>query len=540
MPRHSNFPTWMAGLLVALCTLMAGWLSPSQAAAADRPNVLFIAVDDLRPELGCYGVPVVQSPHIDALARRGTVFTRAYCQQAVCNPSRASLLTGRRPDTTKVYGNGTHIRLALPEVVTLPQHFKQHGYHTQAFGKVFHMGMDDPASWSVPLSRAMMPMYVDETAEAAWRDEIGRRYTPEAFRRRASKLDPDTGLVLQLGSGGGGVHRGPSWEAPDVADDVLMDGQTANQAVRALRRIRDKQFFLAVGFFKPHLPFVAPKKYFDLYPLEKLRPADNPYPPEDVPRIALHNSGELRGQYTDVPKSGPISDQKALELIRGYYAATTYVDAMIGRVLDELDRLGLRDETVVVLWGDHGWQLGEHGLWGKATNFELATRSPLIFSVPGQKRPGAKTDALAEFVDIYPTLSELCGLPIPEGLEGTSLVPVIEAPDRPWKGAAFSQYPRKKVMGHSMRTDRYRYTEWAVPGEPPVAVELYDHRTDPDENVNLANKPENKELVAELSRLLDAGWRAALPPDVPLATLNPTIGPRRTPIVRQHETEDEP
>ena len=513
MFEHSSLPRWITSLSLAFSALALGLPCWSKASTEKRPNVLFIAVDDLRPELGCYGVPVIQTPHIDALARRGTVFTRAYCQQAVCNPSRASLLTGRRPDTTKVYGNGTHIRLALPEVVTLPQYFKQHGYHSQALGKIFHMGMNDPVSWSVPLSRVMVPMYVDENAEAAWRDEIERRYTPQAFRRRASKVDPHTELVLRLGSAGGGVSRGPSWEAPDVPDDALMDGQTAIQAVQALRRIKDKQFFLAVGFFKPHLPFVAPKKYFDLYPLEKLRLVDNPFPPQDVPRIALHNSNELRGQYTDVPKSGPISDQKALELIRGYYAATTYVDAMIGRVLDELDRLGLRQKTVIVLWGDHGWQLGEHALWGKATNFEAATRSPLIFSAPGQKLPGAKTDALAEFVDVYPTLCELCGLPVPDGLEGTSLAPVIDRPDRPWKRAAFSQYPRPKVMGHSIRTDRYRYTEWATPGQQPMGIELYDHQSDPQENVNIAAAPEKAELLAELSRKLHAGWRAALPPD---------------------------
>lgn len=513
MLGHAERDLQILGLLIAACAIaVVGWGLESQAAAEAEPNVLFIAVDDLRPELGCYGVPGIETPNIDALARRGTVFLRTYCQQAVCGPSRASLLTGRRPDTTKVYGNGTHIRGALSDAVTLPQHFKEHGYHTQAFGKIFHMGMDDPRSWSEPLTRVMTPMYVDPIAEAAWTDEIARRYTPEAFKRRASKIDPESGLVLQVGSAGGGVRRGPAWEAPDVSDDVLMDGQTANQAVAALRQIHDKRFFLAVGFFKPHLPFVAPKKYFDKYPLDKLRLAENPFPPEDVPRIAMHNSGELRGQYTDVRNSGPISEKKALELIRGYYAATTYVDAMIGRVLDELDRLGLREKTVVVLWGDHGWHLGEHTLWGKATNFEAATRSPLIFSAPGQPHPGAKTEALSEFVDIYPTLCELCGLPIPEGLEGTSLGPVIDRPDRPWKQAAFSQFPRPKVMGRSMRTDRYRYTEWTGPGQQPTARELYDHQTDPEENVNIANRPENRDLVAELGRRLDAGWQAALPP----------------------------
>jgi arylsulfatase A-like enzyme len=502
----------VAILLLASCAAAVGLPSRAQAAAEDQPNVLFIAADDLRPELGCYGAPVVQTPNIDALARRGTVFTRAYCQQAICNASRASVLTGCRPDTTRVYGNGTHFRLALPDTVALPQHFKQHGYHTQAFGKIYHIGFDDPRSWSVPASWVTFPMYVDATAEEAWRDEVSRLYTPEAMKQRASKVDPDSGLVLQLGGGGGGVRRGPSWEAPDVPDDVLMDGRTADQAVEALRKIQDRRFFLAVGFFKPHLPFVAPKKYFDRYPPDKLRLAANPYPPEDVPPIALHDSSELRNQYSDIPKSGPIPDQKALELVRGYCAATTYVDAMIGRVLDELDRIGLRDKTVIVLWGDHGWQLGEHGLWGKATNFELAARAPLILSAPGQKHPGAKTDALAEFVDIYPTLCELCGLPIPEGLEGVSLAPLLDHPHRPWKQAAFSQYPRGKVMGHSMRTDRYRYAEWAVPGEKPAATELYDHKTDPEENFNIANRPENKELAAKLSRMLRAGWRAARPP----------------------------
>ena len=309
--------------------------------------------------------------------------------------------------------------------------------------------------------------------------------------------------------------RGPAWEDPDVADNDLPDGKTNDAALEAMRRIKDKQFFLAVGYIKPHLPFVAPKKYFDLYRREDLKLAPNPSPPKDCPDIALHNWGELRA-YLDIPKKGPLSDEMALDLIHGYYAATSYVDAQIGKLLDELERLGLADKTVVVLWGDHGWQLGDHGLWCKHTNFEIAARAPLIFRVPGQKEPGAKTEALAEFVDIYPTLCDLCELPLPEGLEGTSLVPVIRDPQRAWKTAAFSQYPRGRAMGYSMRTDRYRYTEWLPRGGgEPVARELYDHQEDPQENVNLAGRPENKQLVAGLSKQLKAGWKAARPKDRP-------------------------
>lgn len=479
-------------------------------AAERKVNVLFIAVDDLRPELGCYGVPVIKSPNIDALARRGTVFNRAYCQQAVCSPSRTSLLTGRRPDTTKIYDLQTHFRLTLPEVVTLPQHFKLHGYHTLGFSKIYHGGLDDPRSWSVPHWAPRGPGYAKPETLAFLENER-QRLLKEGRDRRTTVLekDPETGIALKVSQPRFRV-RGPSWEDPDVPDNALPDGRTADEAIKALRTIKDKMFFLAVGFLKPHLPFVAPKKYFDLYPFELLSLAANPFPPKDCPDIALTNWGELRA-YSDIPKKGDLSKEEAMELIRGYYAATSYVDAQIGRILRELDELGLRDNTVIVLWGDHGWHLGEHGLWCKHTNFENATRSLLILSAPGQRNTGAKTNALAEFVDIYPTLCELCGLPIPEGLEGASLAPVMDNPNRPWKRAAFSQYPRGKVTGYSVRTGQYRYTEWAERGKDPVGVELYDHQTDPQENVNIADRAENKALVENLSRTLHEGWRAALP-----------------------------
>lgn len=509
---QKRFRMWVPIVIVMTVVL---FVSHSITLAADNAkkkyNVLFIAVDDLRPELGCYGTPIIKSPHIDALARGGTLFNRAYCQQAVCSPSRTSLLTGRRPDTTRVYDLQTHFRLYLPDIITLPQHFKQHGYHTLSFGKIFHGGLDDPQSWSAPSWHPKAPMYGKPENRAAMKRARARLQAKGKLRKnKVVKKDPKTGMTLKL-TRKGTRALGPAWEDPDVPDNALADGMTADKAIEILGQIKDEPFFLAVGFYKPHLPFIAPKKYFDKYSPKELRLATNPYPPKGVPKIALTNFGELR-TYSDIPASGPVSDTKARELIHAYYAATSYTDTMIGRVVAELDRLGLRDRTVIVLWGDHGWQLGEHGLWCKHTNFEVAARAPLIISVPGQKHAGAKTDALAEFVDIYPTLCELCGLPIPEGLEGMSLVPVINQPDRPWKKAAFSQYPRRKAMGYSMRTDRYRYTEWSEPGAQPVGVELYDHREDPDENVNLADQPERKDLIEALSKQLHAGWRGALPP----------------------------
>ncbi len=507
-------PTFVKALLLAAVMLATVGVTAglARAAAPGKYNVLFIAVDDLRPEAGCYGNPVIKTPHIDRLAARGTLFERAYCQQAVCSPSRTSLLTGRRPDTTKVYDLQTHFRLYLPDVVTLPQHFKQHGYHTQGFSKIYHGGLDDPESWTVAHWAPGGPGYGKPETLAVLGKEASELRKKMGPATKVLQRDPKTGLVLKK-TAPKYRARGPAWEDPDVPDSALPDGKTTDKALEVLRQVNNEPFFLAVGYLKPHLPFVAPRKYFGLYRREDLKLAPNPFPPKECPQIALTNWGELRN-YKGIPKKGPLSDEMALDLIHGYYASTSYIDAQIGRLLDELDRLGLREKTVVVLWGDHGWQLGEHGLWCKHTNFEVATRVIMLFSVPGQAQPGAKTEALAEFVDIYPTLCELCGLPIPDGLEGTSLVPVIENPARPWKPAAFSQYPRGKVMGYSMRTDRYRYTEWLPrDGGEPVAVELYDHQVDPQENVNVVGRPENKDLVAGLSKQLRKGWRAALPAD---------------------------
>jgi arylsulfatase A-like enzyme len=451
-----------------------------------RPNILFIAVDDLRPELGCYGRDYIKSPNIDGIARRGMVFDRAYCQQAVCSPSRSSLLTGTRPDTTKVWDLVTHFRDALPQVVTLPQHFKQNGYFVQGIGKIYHPGYDDPRSWSAPWQTPKAPTYAGlKTPEIADDDAQGKR------------------------------KGGPAFESADVADNFYKDGMVADLASDALAELSTKPepFFLAVGFAKPHLPFVAPKKYWDLYDPATIQLAPNPYHAKGAPPYALTNSNELRN-YTGIPDEGPMPDALARQLKHGYYASVSYTDAQVGKVLAQLDRLGLRESTIVMLWGDHGWKLGEHGEWAKHSNVENDTNAPLILSVPGMKNAGAHSNALVEFVDVYPALSELAGLPLPGHLEGLSFRPLLDDPRRAWKTAAFSQYPRGKArMGYSMRTDRYRLTVWVGRQDHSRidAVELYDHRDDPQENVNIAVLPENKQLVAQLMKQWNAGWQAAKP-----------------------------
>jgi len=465
-------------------------------------NVLFIAVDDLRTELNCYGKKVIKSPNIDKLAEKGTLFTRAYCQQALCMPSRSSLLTGRRPDTTKVYDFSVRFRDTVPGVVTLPEQFKKHGYHAQGFGKIFHI--DDTQSWSVPHYASKCQQYHSTKGKKVL------EYIKSDHRRLTYLWDLGAGFTKTKRPGG------LPYEAPNVPDFKLRDGDLANQAIKALNLVKDKPFFLAVGFHKPHLPFIAPKKYWDLYDRNELSLADNPFPPEDVPRCAMYNWNDLR-HYYGIPDVGPVSDEQARSLIHGYYACVSFTDAQVGRLINELERLKLREKTIIILWGDHGWQLGEHGMWDKHSNFETSTHSPLIISVPGQKPINVKTNALVEFVDMYPSLCDLCGIPIPEGLEGTSFRPLIENPNRKWKNAAFSQYPRVvpeygKGMGHSMRTDRYRFTEWLVPGTDFCKYELYDHLIDPNENVNIANRPENAQLVRQLASQLHAGWRSAVPP----------------------------
>jgi arylsulfatase A-like enzyme len=517
MPRYTRRELLQAGLRAAP---LAAALHPA-AAQRRRPtgprfNVLFLAVDDLRPDLGCYGHPLVRTPHIDQLAAAGLTFTRSYCQQAAGNPSRTSLLTGRRPDTTGVFDLETHFRRRLPDAATLPQHYKKYGYETTAFGKIVQKpALDDLPSWSIaPWVSGRHP----------WRSAENQAYA----ERRWQQLQQQDWVSTDDAGFDPSQHRAapphaastqrdlPSWDSPNVADNALPDGQAAEAAVAALGELRAQRFFLAVGFLRPRLPFIAPKRYFDLYPPEAIALAKNPEPPFDVPQYALIDSTDLR-QYSDIPRQGPIPEAKARELVRAYYAGISYVDAQVGRLLAALDQLHLRESTIVVLWGDHGYHLGDHGLWSEMTNFEAATHAPLLISVPGQQSAGRKTAALTESVDLYPALCEICQLPAPLGLEGSSFVPLFADPDRLWKRAVFSQSPREipgvgSGMGYSMRTARYRYTEWTAADNPFRAAELYDYQTDPLEQRNVANRPENISLVNGLSGMLREGWRASLPP----------------------------
>ena len=440
----------------------------SAAAETARPNVLFIAVDDLRPELGCYGRDHVVSPNIDKLAAGGVVFNRAYCQSPVCGASRASLLSGIRATRDRSFkGYLHHADKDWGAPLPLGKHFRQHGYYTISNGKVYHHRDDGAGSWS----------------EDAWRPRGewgGRGYLRKENMAIARKSE--RGL-------------GPAYESAEVDDSDYADGRTADKAISDLRRLKgmDKPFFLAAGFVKPHLPFNAPKKYWDLYDPDEIDLADNPYRPKDAPDAAIHNWGELRA-YHGIPPKGPLSDEMARTLIHGYYACTSYTDAQIGRVLDELERLGLSDNTIVVLWGDHGWNLGEHTLWCKHCHFQTSLRAPLIVCAPGLKGP-IKTDALTEFVDIYPTLCELTGLPVPKHTEGRSFVPLMKKPQRPWKEAIYSRFHR----GDSVRTDRYCYTEWTRQNGQTYARMLYDQKLDPDENTNISERPENAELVKRMA-----------------------------------------
>ena len=488
-------------LLVVACTRL--W-------AADRPNILFIAVDDLRPELGCYGNTIVKSPNIDRLATRGIVFSHAYVQQAVCSPSRTSLMTGLRPDVTKVWDLETHFRVAQPDCVTLPQYFKANGYHCAALSKIYHRGFEDGRSWSEP------HWYPNGKSV----DTDLEDYTKQIVTRHDVSVSE---FAVELSNGparknGKAPKKGPAFEVSPKDDDQLPDGATAVEAVKRLSALKAKgePFFLAVGLLKPHLPFVAPKKYWDLYDPNTIPVPTIDSLPEGCPEFAGHTNGELHA-YPGVPKENPIPAEYAKTLRHGYYACISYIDAQVGRLLDALDNEGLADNTIVILWGDHGWQLGEHGLWHKHTNFELATRAPLLISVPQLKTAGRQCEAPVEFVDVYPTLADLCRLSAPTNIDGISLKNFIEDPSAPTTRVAISQYHRRdsvsgtNVMGYSVRDSRWRATFWRDrSGADIIATELYDEQNDPNETVSLADKPEHKALLGLLVKHLPHVGSAAI------------------------------
>jgi iduronate 2-sulfatase len=448
--------------------------------AAAKPNVLLLCVDDLKPALGCYGDSLAKSPNLDRLAARGVQFDRAHCNQAVCSPSRNALMTGLRPQTLGIYDLPTHFRKGAPDAVTVGQYFKRHGYRTEGLGKIFHIGhgnIDDADSWSVP----------------SWKPKGGGYALKESTEgARESNSGP----------------KGAAYESADVPDSQYADGMIAEEAIERLRAAKAKPgepFFLAVGFLKPHLPFVAPKKYWDLYERDSFKLAQPQTPPVGAPIYAPQSGGELRN-YKDMPASGRLPDDLQRTLIHGYYAATSYMDAQAGRVLAELDKLGLAANTIVVLWGDHGWHLGDHGIWCKHTNYEQAARIPLLVAGPGVKA-GVKTGALVETVDVYPTLAELAGLPAPTGLDGRSFAATLRDPAAPHRDHVIHVYPRSRpevgnVLGRAIRTERYRLVEWKKPGAAAdtAEFELYDYQADPLETKSLAAA--QPEVVAQLRALL--------------------------------------
>jgi len=520
----------MKTLLHLLLVLVTISLIHAADSAPVRPNILFIAVDDLRPEFGAYGADYIKSPNLDRLAKSGITFQRAYCQQAVCSPTRSSLMTGTRPDTTKVWDLVTNFRDALPNVVTLGQHFKNNGYFVQGMGKIYHGGFDDAATWSVPWGTPVADTYaLPENVKLNARrfgvdpddDNAPTAKVKAKAKKKAQTKAPEAGTPTVPDSMPAAKNiRGPAFEGADVPDNYFQDGKVAELAVSTLQNISKKTepFFLAVGFVKPHLPFVSPKKYWDLYDPVKIELAPNKFRPKDAPDYSILPGGELRN-YFGIPE-GSIPDDLARQLKHGYYASISYMDAQVGKLLDELERLDLRKNTIVILWGDHGWKLGEHDAWCKHSNSENDTNTALLLSVPGMKNAGSKTKSIVEFVDVYPTLADLAGLSLPSHLEGVSFKPLLDNPNRPWKSAAFSQYPRNagktgagQLMGYSMRTERYRLTVWVSRDDHTKidAIELYDHQIDPQENFNVAKVPANGELVEQLLAQWRKGWQGAKP-----------------------------
>lgn len=530
-------------LFVAICLFLCESLG-----AVEKPNVLFIAIDDMRPELGCYGSKIAKSPNLDRLASQGLLFQRAYCQQAICRPSRASLLTGSRPDTTGIFHNYIGLRDQKPDIVTLPQHFAESGYHTVYCGKIFHRGDEDVEnSWNRKPSVKRLKISKPKTRGGfalAKNQEITKKVREEARAKY--------GELARRGLG-----QGPAYESADVPDHGYIDGYNTELAIASIKEMAaegDKPFFLGLGFLRPHLNWNAPSKYWDMYDRSKLPLALNAEAPKEGAAVGLHASFELRTRH-GIPKEGPIDDELSRTLLHGYLACVSYVDAQIGKAIQALEDAGVRDNTIIVVWGDHGWHLGEMGVWGKATNYEIATRVPLMIWTPEILAKGKSTDALVELVDIYPTLCDLAGLKKPDHLEGKSFAPLMKNPNQPWKKAAFSQFPspalrewaayplsaglretffgpliegiEKKIMvqqgdawnrelfeqylmGYTMRTERYRLVIWRdrrKPESEAVFTELFDHKTDPHETENVA--AQNPKIVAQLEKQLRAGWRTA-------------------------------
>jgi len=506
-------------------------LSPLMA-QEKKMNILFIAVDDLKPVLGCYGDKLVKTPNIDRLAKRGTVFMANYCQQAVSGPTRASLMTGMRPDYTGVWDLATKMRDVNPDILTLPQYLISQGYLTAGIGKIYDPRcvdneLDKP-SWSIPYYKGSDKYFPENTGRPEGGYQLPKtkalfaKYRAEGQNKGLKGAELNDYIAKYIK---------PSVECADVPDNAYNDGANVLHAkdILAMLSKDSKPFFFAVGFSKPHLPFVAPKKYWDMYDRNSMPLAAYQQKAKNGPEIGYHTAAELSA-YSDIPSLASFSDQqvgmtlpldKQKELIHGYYAATSYTDEQIGILLNALDSLGLSENTVVILWGDHGWHLGDHNLWCKHTNFEQATHAPLIISAPFIKP--SVTYSPSEFVDIFPSLCELTGLAVPAQLDGKSQVPVMKDPNKSVKEFAVSQYPRPanklenarlgwskgEFMGYSIRTGQYRYTIWLKDyyrSSKPfsrdliVASELYDYKNDPNETLNVAGEKEYSSVMKDMNK----------------------------------------
>ncbi|MBD0825179.1 sulfatase [Aestuariibaculum marinum] len=463
------------------------------------PNILLILVDDLKPNLGAYGDTLVVSPNIDKLASEGIRFNNAYSNQAVCGPSRYNLLLGSRSTSTGFYNFGRQFRDVYPNAVTMPQYFMNAGYHTESMGKVFHIGhgnTNDEASWSIPHFKEKVIEYVDPNS-------TGRKLTrEEAYfentRMHIKNMPPNHELP-----------RGAAWESPDVLDDAYADARVANHAIERLRKLKenpDKPFFIAVGFARPHLPFSVPKKYWDLYDAKDMPMPEYEKAPEGSPDFTKKRGHEM-AQFFPIPQHQDVYDNDLKrKLIHGYYASISYMDAQLGRVMDELKRLNMDENTIIVLWGDHGWHLGDHAIWTKHTNFEQANHIPLIFKAPGLIKPGSVTNQFAETVDVYPTLASLAGLKKPKGpqpLDGTNLSPVLKNASKIIKDHAYHAFPMGGYLGEAIRTEQYRMIRWTPRNNKnkEVLYELYDYKNDYKETKNIAK--ERPEVVTHMVKILE-------------------------------------
>ncbi|WP_198146910.1 sulfatase [Maribacter thermophilus] len=489
-------------------------------------NVLFVSIDDLRPNIGVYGDTVAITPHLDKLASEGITFMEAFSQVAVCAPSRASVMTGVRPDSTRVWHLGDKFRNINPDAVTMPQYFSKFGYHTVNIGKIFHNYMPDSVSWDEPDLRPSQYLKKD------WINRDGETFYISEEINKSQARKRDSLLKLKPIRYADGWNTGPAWEAADVHDTMYYDGAQTELAKRTLDRLSkmNKPFYMGLGYFRPHLPFAVPKKYWDLYDRNDIPLPNNPNIPEGAPLHTMNSMYELRhydgfGHIAHPTQPSNISEDTTRILRQGYYASVSYVDALLGDLVSHLKKLDIYDNTIIVIWGDHGWKLGDHNSWGKMTNYNIDLKVPVIVRYPNQEKRGIKSNEIIELVDLFPSLCELAGIDVPDYMQGTSFVPLTKNPKLPWKNAAFSQFHRrpkvsadgKRYMGYSINTVEYHYIEWydwnseiGKRGELK-GIELYDRINDPNETVNLSKKNDMTQVIDDLSVQLARGWKNARP-----------------------------